>query len=102
MATAKRDLTDPQVQGQQFTMLSVEEVAAWLGVPKTFIYRRTCKGHADPIPSFRFGGHLRFRADEVQDWIENHRNRTDEAVGEAVASVIFSERHSSENRSRKG
>jgi excisionase family DNA binding protein len=53
--------------------LSVDQVAELLGVPKSFIYRRTCDGHPDAIPAFRFGGHLRFRLDEVEAWIEEHR-----------------------------
>lgn len=56
--------------------LSVEQLAEMLGVPKSFIYRRTCEGHEDPIPAYRFGGHLRFRLDEVQVWIEQHRKDT--------------------------
>jgi excisionase family DNA binding protein len=53
--------------------LTIEEVAALMSVPKSFIYRRTCRGHSDPIPSFRFGGHLRFRLDEIEEWIATHR-----------------------------
>jgi excisionase family DNA binding protein len=53
--------------------LTIEEVAALMSVPKSFIYRRTCRGHSDPIPSFRFGGHLRFRLDEIERWIATHR-----------------------------
>lgn len=53
--------------------LTIEEVAELMHVPKSFIYRRTCRGHDDPIPSFRFGGHLRFRLDEIEEWIANHR-----------------------------
>lgn len=30
--------------------LNIEQVAAILGVPKSFIYRRTARGHGDPIP----------------------------------------------------
>ena len=53
--------------------LTIEEVAVLMSVPKSFIYRRTCRGHSDPIPSFRFGGHLRFRLDEIEEWIATHR-----------------------------
>ena len=87
MATAKRDLTDTQVQGRHDQLLTTEQVASWLGVPKSFIYRRTCRGHLDPIPSYRFGGHLRFRADEVAAWIAEHRNRAGEAVIDALSII---------------
>ena len=55
--------------------LTIEHVATLLGVPKSFIYRRTARGHDDPIPHFRLGGHLRFRLDDVEAWVENHRNQ---------------------------
>lgn len=63
--------------------LSIEEVAELMHVPKSFIYRRTCRGHDDPIPSFRFGGHLRFRLDEIEEWIANHR-----VLHESVPRVV--------------
>lgn len=58
--------------------LTIEHVAALLDVPKSFIYRRTARGHDDPIPHFRLGGHLRFRLDDVEAWVENHRNQPSE------------------------
>jgi excisionase family DNA binding protein len=54
--------------------LSIDQVAEILGVPKSFIYRRTARGHDDPIPHYRLGGHVRFKLDDVEDWIEKHRN----------------------------
>lgn len=76
MASARpRSQTEP-VQLQLFPpnrYLTIDEVAEIMSVPKSFIYRRTCRGHSDPIPSFRFGGHLRFRLDEVEEWIATHR-----------------------------
>jgi excisionase family DNA binding protein len=73
--------------------LTIDEVAALMSVPKSFIYRRTCRGHADPIPSFRFGGHLRFRLDEIEEWIATHRveheelPRVEVSVRRSAASV---------------
>lgn len=58
--------------------LTIDEVAKLMSVPKSFIYRRTCRGHLDPIPSYRFGEHLRFRLDEIEDWIATHRVEHDE------------------------
>ena len=54
--------------------LTIEQVAALIGVPKSFIYRRTAKGHCDPIPHYRLGGHLRFKLDDLEAWIEGHRS----------------------------
>ncbi len=67
--------------------LTIDEVAELMHVPKSFIYRRTCRGHDDPIPSFRFGGHLRFRLDEIEDWIANHRVLHEEDPGIFEAPV---------------
>jgi excisionase family DNA binding protein len=89
MAKANQELRNRQVQGPPDQLLTIDEVASWLGVTKTFIYRRTCKGHIDPIPSFRLGGHLRFRRSEVESWIENHRNRAGEAVADAVTRTLY-------------
>ena len=58
--------------------LNIEQVAEVIGVPKSFIYRRTARGHDDPIPHYRLGGHLRFRLDDVEAWIEKHRNQPDD------------------------
>ena len=80
-------------------LLTIDDVIELLGVAKTFVYRRTCKGHPDPIPSYRFGGHLRFKADEIAAWIEAHRNDTNGAVDEAVAQTIYLDRP---KRSRNG
>ena len=35
--------------------LNIEQVADIMGVPKSFIYRRTARGHDDPIPHYRLG-----------------------------------------------
>jgi excisionase family DNA binding protein len=58
------------------TFLDIDQVADMMRVPKSFIYRRTAKGHDDPIPNYRLGRHLRFKLEDVEAWIENHRNET--------------------------
>ncbi len=54
--------------------LNIEQVSSILGVPKSFIYRRTARGHGDPIPHYRIGSHLRFKPEDIRDWIESHRH----------------------------
>lgn len=54
--------------------VTVEEVAALIGVPKSFIYRRTARGHNDPIPCYRLGSHLRFKLEDIEAWLEKHRH----------------------------
>lgn len=65
-------------------------------VPKSFIYRRTAKGHDDPIPNYRLGRHLRFKLEDVEAWIENHRN---EPRPESPAALVAALRHSARGRS---
>ena len=78
--------------------LNIEQVAEIIGVPKSFIYRRTARSHGDPIPHYRFGGHLRFRLDDVEEWIEPHRN---EPERESPAALVAAIRERTSPRSTK-
>jgi excisionase family DNA binding protein len=75
--------------------LTVGEVGVLLGVAKSFVYRRTSPHHPDPIPCYRFGGHLRFRASEVESWASAHRKDTQEPNRSAQSVVI-------QDKSRQG
>jgi excisionase family DNA binding protein len=68
--------------------LNIEQVADLLGVPKSFIYRRTARGHGDPIPHYRLGGHLRFKLDDIEEWIEGHRYEPEEQSPAALVAAI--------------
>ncbi len=101
-STRPRSQTDP-VQLQLFPpnrYLTIDEVAEIMSVPKSFIYRRTCRGHSDPIPSFRFGGHIRFRLDEVEEWIATHRVEHEE-LPRITSSVRRSEAAAKTTRSSR-
>jgi excisionase family DNA binding protein len=63
------------------TYLTVGQVADLLGVAPSFVYRRTSKGHPDPIPCYRFGSHLRFLEAEVNGWAVRHRKEADPTPG---------------------
>jgi excisionase family DNA binding protein len=78
--------------------LTIDQVADLIGVPKSFIYRRTARGHGDPIPHYRLGGHLRFKLDDVEEWIERHRN---EPESESPAALVAAIRERSSRRSTK-
>lgn len=78
--------------------LNIEQVAEILGVPRSFIYRRTARGHGDPIPHYRLGGHLRFKLDDVVDWIERHRN---EPERDSPAALVAAIKERSSRRSTK-
>jgi excisionase family DNA binding protein len=68
--------------------INIEQVAEIMGVPKSFIYRRTARGHDDPIPHYRLGGHLRFKLDDVEEWIERHRNEPERESPAALVAAI--------------
>ena len=99
MARAKDELHHSQAVQR---LLTIDDVIELLGVAKTFVYRRTCKGHPDPIPAFRLGGHLRFRSDEIAAWIEAHRNDPNGAVDKAVAQTIYLDRPRGSKNRRRG
>ncbi len=68
--------------------LNIDQVAEIIGVPKSFIYRRTARGHDDPIPHYRLGSHLRFKLDDVEEWIERHRNEPERESRAALVAAI--------------
>lgn len=73
MARAKRDLTDHQVQGPRMAdlrddVVSVEEVARRLDVPKTTLYKWRYKGIGPR--GHRVGRHLRYRWTDVLAWLD--------------------------------
>ena len=66
MATAKRDLTNPPVQGPLVpSLLTVRQVAALLSVSETTVYRLKRRGQ---ISCVKVGGSLRFRPADVADY----------------------------------
>lgn len=73
MATAKRDLTNPPVQGPRVIdlredVVSIDEVARRLDVPKTTLYGWRYKGKGPR--SHRVGRHLRYRWTDVLEWLD--------------------------------
>lgn len=58
--------------GQGERLLTVEELAEWLGVPVGTIYawRYRSTGPA----SYKVGRHVRFRRDDVERWLEEQRS----------------------------
>lgn len=73
MATAKRELTNPSVQGPQLIdlrddVVTVDEVARRLEVPKATLYGWRYKGTGPR--SHRVGKHLRYRWSDVLEWLD--------------------------------
>jgi len=56
------------------SLLTVEEVAALLRVPLSWVYERTRKRGIGRIPGFRLGKYWRFRETDVLAWLERQRS----------------------------
>lgn len=52
-------------------LLTIQELATYLGVPIATIYGWRYRGEGPP--GFRVGRHLRFRRSDVEDWITHQR-----------------------------
>jgi len=57
-------------------LLRVQEVADLFQVPPSWIYDRTRRRGPDVIPHVKIGRYVRFRIDEVREYIERHRRVT--------------------------
>jgi excisionase family DNA binding protein len=54
------------------SMMSARQVAELLGVHENWVYDQAVGGD---LPSYKLGGTRRFRRDEIDGWIEEHRER---------------------------
>lgn len=73
LPTGDRFMTN---QGSVMTgsLLSVEEVAELLQVPRSWVYERTRNRGNNRIPGFRLGKYWRFRAEDIFAWLERQRS----------------------------
>lgn len=62
--SATRTAKTSEVQPER--LLTAKEVADLLGVHQNYVYDQAGKGF---IPSYKFGGHRRFRWSEVENWL---------------------------------
>jgi excisionase family DNA binding protein len=60
------------MDGVSTRLLTAAEVASMLGVPKTWVYEQS---RAGLIPTVPFGRYRRFRAEAIQQWIEELERR---------------------------
>lgn len=51
-------------------MMSVQDLAAMLGVPTATVYRWRTRGEG-PRGHRLVGGHVRYRASDVEEWLES-------------------------------
>lgn len=54
-------------------LLTVEDVAAMLKVPKSWVYERTRRRGKDRLPSVKLGKYVRFEANAVRVYLERQR-----------------------------
>lgn len=52
-------------------LLSVDELAESLSVPKSWIYSRTRETGPDAMPRIKVGKYCRFVLDDVLEWLKN-------------------------------
>ena len=55
--------------------LTVSDLTQRLNVKRSWIFEHTRRGTEDPIPAYRFGKYLRFKREEIEDWVEKHRKQ---------------------------
>ena len=57
-------------------LMTVDELADYLRVPKSWVYGRTREKGPDAIPRVSCGKYIRFRLNEVLAWLDK-RNKAD-------------------------
>ena len=67
--SANRKDTDAAAASVPDSLLSVEQVAAWLNVPKGWVYERVRRGE---LPFLRLGRYLRFERASVSAHLAAH------------------------------
>ncbi len=56
-------------------LLTVDDVAQLLCVPKSFVYDRTQKKARDPIPHIKLGKYVRFWYSDLLEYLERLRRK---------------------------
>lgn len=55
-------------------LMTVEELAAYLKVPKSWIYERTRTAHRTGFPVVRAGKYCRFDREKILEWLNRDSN----------------------------
>ena len=55
-------------------LLSVDELAESLNVPKSWVYSRTRESGADAMPRIKVGKYCRFVLNDVLDWLKSQND----------------------------
>ena len=72
----------------QKTVLNFDEVAAYTGLSKSYLYKLTCSGG---IPCYKpQGKHIYFSKTEIDQWLlQNRKATTDELENQAINFVTL-------------
>ena len=54
-------------------LLDVQEAAALLNVPESWVYQHVRPRAEDQLPHFKLGKYIRFSAQALTQWLEAHR-----------------------------
>lgn len=72
---------------QQKTVLNLEEVAAYTGLSKSCLYRKTSTGG---IPCYKPNGkHIYFNKNEIDKWLLSNRKATSEEIETAATNYCL-------------
>ena len=63
--------------GEQ-NLLTIDEMAGKLKVRKSWLYARTRETGPGSIPRIKVGKYLRFRLEDIMDWLEGKQNEGQE------------------------
>lgn len=55
-------------------LLTIDEMAERLKVPKSWLYSRTRQAGPGTIPRIKVGKYIRFHLDEVMGWLKEQQN----------------------------
>ena len=54
-------------------LLTPEELAERLKVPKSWVYEKTRGRSRDPLPVMRIGKYMRFHWTDIEAWLQAHK-----------------------------
>jgi excisionase family DNA binding protein len=70
----------------QKTVLNFDEVAAYTGLSKSYLYKLTCSGG---IPCYKpQGKHIYFNKPEIDKWLLQNRKATNDEIDNQAATFV--------------
>lgn len=56
--------------GEHGRLWDIEDVAGYLGIPLSSVYKMTAQRSTNPIPHLKIGGRVRFRKADIDAWLD--------------------------------